>query len=137
MEVLPQAGWLLVFREHLSPYLAGDESDGTVNASYSIGMRVAPGGVIEDVRMHFPADAAGLAPGMKILSVAGRTYSSAELRAAIDKGGEIALTFANGDTVRSTVIVYSGGQKYPFLRRASGPDFIAEIARPLPLGVRQ
>jgi predicted metalloprotease with PDZ domain len=137
MEVLPQAGWLLAFRENVSPYLAGDESDGTVNATYSIGLKVAPGGVIEDVRMHFPADAAGLAPGMKILSIEGRTYSSAELRTAIDEGGKIAVTFANGDAVRSAVIVCSGGQKYPFLRRASGPDLIAEIARPLPLGVRK
>jgi predicted metalloprotease with PDZ domain len=137
MEVLPQAGWLLAFREHVSPYLAGDESDGTVDANYSIGMKVAPGGVIEDVRVHFPADAAGLAPGMRILSVEGRTYSSAELRAAIDKGGEIAVIFANGDAVRSAVIGYSGGQKYPFLRRANGPDLIAEIARPLPLEARK
>lgn len=137
LEVLPQAGWSLAYREHLSPYLAGDESDGSVNASYSIGMRLTPAGDVQDVLMHSPADAAGLAPGMKILSVDGRTYSGAQLRSAIDKGGEIAVSFANGDVVRSAVIVYSGGQKYPFLRRASGPDLLAGIARPLPLRARQ
>ncbi|PSO09680.1 MULTISPECIES: M61 family metallopeptidase [unclassified Sphingobium] len=131
-EQLPsRLGYKLVYTGYPSDFSAISEEDGSVDATYSIGVLVSPDGTIRDLRFNTPADMAGLAPGMKIISVGGLQFRGDSLRSAIDKGGTLALIVANDGNLRPIQILYSGGQRYPTLERGSGPDLIKEMIRPI------
>jgi predicted metalloprotease with PDZ domain len=48
---------------------------GSLNAMYSIGLELGDHGMIADVRWGSAADAAGLAPGMLVVDVGGKSFS--------------------------------------------------------------
>lgn len=134
-DAMVRAGWSLTYTAEANPFAKANETGGAVNAFYSIGLSVGGDGEIGDVRHNSEAFAAGLAPGMRIVSVDGAKYGGARLRQAVDAKATINLIVANGDAIRPVLLDYRDGQKYPMLvRRADAPDLLDAIAKPLPIG---
>ncbi|MGE5243057.1 MAG: M61 family peptidase [Betaproteobacteria bacterium] len=102
---------------------------------YSIGLDLRPDGTVLDVIYNGPAFKAGLAPGMKVMGVDGRTYTHERLEDAIkdspNRKGPIELLATNDDYYRTCRIDYHGGERYPHLERDNGrPDYLDELAKP-------
>jgi predicted metalloprotease with PDZ domain len=113
---------------------------GGVNAWYSIGLRVAADGVIEDVLWNGPADKSRLHPGQKIIGVNGQVFSADSLKAAIkdaksDAKGKMEPIhlIVQSDTFLSTAeIDYHDGERYPALERLAGTqDYLDDTTKPL------
>ncbi|MGH8232736.1 MAG: M61 family metallopeptidase [Rhodanobacteraceae bacterium] len=131
---IKRGGWKLVYTDKPSEW-------GTVNAklaghavdlAYSIGFSVTSEGGVYDVQWNGPAFMAGLVPGMKIIAVNGRNYSSDAIKNAIEAASgsktPIALLVKHAGEFSTLKIDYYGGLKYPHLVREKGtPDLIGEI----------
>jgi len=111
-----------------------------MDTSFSLGMRIntegSENGVLVDVIPGTPAAEAGLAPGMKISSVNGSTFSAPVLTDAIrgSQGGRKAITLVvqNSGFTRTYEVQYHGGERYPHLERdTSQPDLLSDTLRPL------
>jgi predicted metalloprotease with PDZ domain len=137
-------GWRLVYTDQPNRYQKALENVGEgelegkgVDETFSVGMFLDNVGKVEDVSWDGPAFEAGLAPGMKLISVDGHPYSTQVLRAAIvhaHKSGEPLRIRAQNDGVTEPYTVrYDGGLRYPHLVRASGKtDYLEEILAPKP-----
>ena len=106
-----------------------------VDEGASIGVKLDAKGVIEDVIPGMPAARAGLGPGMKIVAVNGREYSTDRLRDAINAsagaGGHLGLLAENDGTLATYHLNYHGGARYPHLERdPARPDLLAAILKP-------
>ena len=104
---------------------------------FSVGLFLGNNGDVADVLWGGPAFKAGLAPGMKLISVDGRLYSTQVLRAEIiqaQKSGQPLRIQAQDDgTVGLYTVHYEGGLKYPHLVRIPGTtDYLDEILAPKP-----
>jgi predicted metalloprotease with PDZ domain len=111
-----------------------------MEASFSLGLRIstegAENGVLVDVIPGSPGAAAGLAPGMKLVSVNGATFSSQVLADAIHaaQGSRKAITVVaqNSGFTHTYEIQYHGGDRYPHLERdPSQPDLLSDTLRAL------
>ena len=104
---------------------------------YSIGLRLSSDGRIGDVIEGSPASKAGIGPGMKIVAVNGKAYSTEMLRETIKattdpKQRRIDLLIDNEGHVENHQLTYGEGEKYPALERdASKPDMLSKIIAPL------
>ena len=129
---LQQSGYQLIFNSESNEYGRANESRRHgLDAWYSLGFR-AGSDSLTDVLFHSPAYQAGLGPGMKILAVNGRTYSDDLLQAALDDKKPVELIVENTGFVKTVTLAYSGGRKYPHLKRIDGvPDLLKEILKPL------
>jgi predicted metalloprotease with PDZ domain len=108
----------------------------TVDAWYSIGVRVDAKGIIQDVRRNGPADKARIAPEDKIIAVNGQIFSGDRLRAAIrnakGKPEPIHLIVQSDSFVSTMDIDYHEGERYPVLERVEGmPAYLDDITKPL------
>jgi predicted metalloprotease with PDZ domain len=79
-----------------------------------------------------PAFNAGLAPGMKVIAVGGREYSSQRLKDAVAAAAKdkapIMLLVKQFDRIETMSIAYHGGLQYPVLERITGkPDRLADL----------
>ncbi|HEX4267082.1 MAG TPA: hypothetical protein VHY36_04290 [Steroidobacteraceae bacterium] len=136
------SGWRLVYTDTPSRYqnalenVSEGELEGKgVNEMPTVGMFLESAGKVEDVLWDSPAFKAGLAPGMKLLSVNGQPYSTQALRAAIvhaQKSGQPLRIQAQDDgTVDVYTVHYDGGLKYPHLIRTTGTtDYLEQILAP-------
>ena len=130
-------GYRLVYQDTPSPWveMAMSENPG-YNSFYSLGMVTSGTGTLADV-LHFGlADKAGFAPGMKIIAVNGRAFSTPVLRAAIRdaKGSSTPIEFIVENTGFYQVlkIDYHDGEKFPVLERVAGtPDRLDDILKPM------
>ncbi|MGC2637054.1 MAG: M61 family peptidase [Acidobacteriaceae bacterium] len=139
------SGWQLVYSDQPSRYESAVENVGEeelsrkgVNLMFSVGLFLDSQGTVEDVRWNGPAFKAGLAPGMTLIAIDGRSYSTELLRTAIaqaQKSGTPLQITAKGDGVTAAYsIEYDGGLKYPHLVRAPGTtDYLQQILAPKPL----
>lgn len=103
---------------------------------YSIGLRIGNDGHIYDVLWNGPADKAQLAPGEKIIAVAGQIFSNDALREAIRRAKgttePIRLIVQADKYVRNAEINYHDGERYPALVRVDGTqDNLDDITKPL------
>lgn len=103
---------------------------------YSVGFSVDDDGEVGDVLWNGPAFKAGLTPGMRIIAVDGKTFSSGALDDAIkDATGSsspIRLLVKNVEQVETLDVDYHGGLQYPRLERIeSTRDYIDQIIAPL------
>lgn len=76
---------------------------------------------------------AGLAPGMKVLAVNGRRFSTDGLKSAVaatKSGGKLELMIESGDFFKTHVVEYTAGARYPRLERTTGNDLLSEIVKP-------
>jgi predicted metalloprotease with PDZ domain len=130
-------GWRLMFRdEQTDVERATDAVRGTTSFAFDLGFVVGQDGTLADVLLQTPAAVAGLGPGMRIVAVNGRSYSSALLRDALRLGktstAPLELLMVNSSFYRSYSIDYHGGERHPVLEREpSQPDLLTQILEPL------
>ncbi len=102
-------------------------------AADSLGL-VLQGGEIRAVDPGLPADKAGIAPGMKVIGVNGKKFSTNRLRDAIADSvtrRKVVLLIEDGEEFRTVAVPYADGLRYLELERvASKPDVLAEILKP-------
>jgi len=91
-------------------------------------------GTLMDVNPNLAAFKAGLAPGMKIVSVNGRAWSTDVLHEAIasakDNTTPIELVVENGSFTETYKVNYHGGERYPHLERDNTKrDVLGEVIK--------
>jgi predicted metalloprotease with PDZ domain len=132
---ITNGGWKLVYTDKPNTQIRiGDHARKSVDASFSLGMLLKEDGGVMDVNPNFPAFKAGLAPGMKIVSVNGRAWSTDVLHAAIAASktstAPLELVVENGSFTETYKVDYHGGERYPHLERDSArPDVIGEVIK--------
>lgn len=109
---------------------------------FSVGVFLDNSGKVADVLWGGPAFRAGLAPGMKLVSIDGQPYNTHVLRAEIvhaQKSGEpLRIQAKNDGVVELYTVHYDGGLKYPHLVRTQGKtDYLEEILAPKSRGNRR
>jgi predicted metalloprotease with PDZ domain/uncharacterized membrane protein len=137
---LTAGGWRLVYTS--KPNLvaqAADKANKQSNFVYSIGLLVKEDGHVIDAVPGMAAAQAGVGPGMRLVAVNGRRYSTKLMRdavAATAQGGPLELLVENGDFFQPARLLYKGGERWPHLERdAARPDLLGEILRPLSRGL--
>ena len=138
------SGWRLVYTDEPNHYQNALENVGQgelegkgVDEMFSVGLFLDNDGKVLDVLWDGPAFEAGLAPGMKLISINGHAYSTQVLRAGIvqaQKGRDpLRIQAQNDGIVAQYTVHYDGGLKYPHLVRAQGKtDYLEEILAPKP-----
>jgi len=129
-------GWRLVYNDKPSDVAKALETrTGGANLTYSLGVALGKGGDIADVLWDGPAFKAGLSPGMKIIAVNGKEYSSDAIKDAVaaaakDKSQPVELLVKNFDEYKTLRIDYHDGLKYPHLERIEGKaDRLSELLK--------
>lgn len=130
------AGYRLIYTEEPCPLQKRESTDASsIDLRTSLGVRFDKAGEIVDVVPDSPADAAGLAYGMKALAIDGWVFSAERMRESIKatpRTGRLELTLSFGERVEVRAINYSGGMRWPRMERIEGePDIFEAIARPL------
>lgn len=129
------SGWKLIYDETPSDLArAENRDDKSLNAHYSVGLLAGSDGVVRDTVEGMPAARAGIGPGMKIIAVNGRRFSSGAwhdaIRAAKSGPAPIELIVENTEYFRVVKLDYHDGEKYPHLvRDEARPDLLTEIYR--------
>jgi predicted metalloprotease with PDZ domain len=132
---LEGSGWKLSYDEIPSDLArAENRDDKSLNAHYTVGLIAGSDGVIKDTVEGMIAAKAGIGPGMKIIAVNGRKFSTDvwhdAIRAAKTAPSPIELIVENTEYFRVVKLDYHGGEKYPHLvRDESKPDLLSEIYR--------
>jgi predicted metalloprotease with PDZ domain len=103
-----------------------------VDVTFSLGLQLQEDGGVGDTIEGSPAARAGIGPGMRLVAVNGRKYSSDVLREALKAGKNSAepleLLVENTDYYKTYKLDYHGGEKYPHLvRDESKPDLLNDI----------
>jgi predicted metalloprotease with PDZ domain len=136
-----RSGRRLVYNDTSSQYLRDVEQWGEnkiTEAGYSIGIRVKDNGELQDVIPGTPAYQAGVAPGMKLIAVNGRRFTSDVLSDALRPTSAapatVTLLVENQDFFTPYSFTYQGGLREPHLERdASKPDLLGAIIAPRPV----
>ncbi|HET7370833.1 MAG TPA: peptidase M61, partial [Gammaproteobacteria bacterium] len=129
--------WDLVYTDEPSDALKAFEGRyHMVSLTYSLGISVNKDGEMRDVLWDSPAFNAGLAPGMVIKGVNGKTFSTDALKDAVieaEKSDEpIKLLVTDFDEYRTISIDYHDGLQYPHLKRIKDkPDYLSQVIAPL------
>ena len=132
---ITNGGWKLVYTDKPNTQIRiADHARKSVDLSHSLGMLLKEDGSVLDTNPNFPAFKAGLAPGMKILSVNGRAWSTDVLHEAIasakNSTAPIALIVENGSFNETYKVDYHGGERYPHLERDNTKlDVIADVIK--------
>jgi predicted metalloprotease with PDZ domain len=127
------SGWKVVYDETPSTMVcSGECTSHFVDVKYSIGLMLRDDGTITDTIEGMPAALAGIGPGMKLIGVNGRRYSSEILRDAIKAGKKtsdpLELLVENTDYYKTYKVDYHEGERYPHLvRDEAKPDLLTEI----------
>jgi predicted metalloprotease with PDZ domain len=136
LDGLTRAGWKLAYQDKPGNLLEARESeDKIVDLTSSLGLLLKDDGTVADVVPGKAADKAGIGPGMKLLAVNGRRWTTERLRHAVaaTRGGkeQLRLLLENEDYFYTFALDYSDGERYPHLERLEGkPDLIADVFRP-------
>lgn len=133
-DALARSGWRLVFKDEPNALAKANakDSDGAVDAVYSLGLALAKDGRVTDVRWDGPAFDAGVGSGMQVVAVDDIEFSKDALEDAIRsaKGGTapIRLLVKEFNRYRSIDVKYHGGLRFPHLERIAGtPDYLTPI----------
>jgi len=139
------SGWRLVYTDKPSGYQNALENVGMgelegkgINAIFTIGVFLKNDGKVVDVLWEGPAFKAGLAPGMKLISINDRAFSASVLREEIIHAQKnkkpLQLRMENDGVSTLHAIHYDSGLKYPNLIRAPGKtDYLQQILAPKPV----
>ena len=128
-------GWKLVYTDKPNTQVrVGDHARKSIDLLYSIGAMLKEDGSVMDVNPNLEAARAGLAPGMKIIGVNGRAWSTVVLHEAITAAKTnttpIELVVENGSFTGLYKLNYHGGERYPHLERdPTKPDVIGEVIK--------
>ena len=130
------SGWHVVYDENQSEMAKAREAqDKDIDAQYSVGLLLQDTGVIIDTIHGMVAAQVGIGPGMKVIAVNGRKFSSEiwrdALKATKNATGPLELLVENTDYIKSYGLNYHDGEKYPHLiRDNSKPDLLTDIIKP-------
>ena len=133
---IQRGGWTLSYDDTPNGFLAAREKvDGAADLSLSLGLWVKADGTVTDVVHGSPAFAAGVAPAMRLLAVAGHKWSSDAARASLvqaeKSSGPIQLVVESADLVRVLQVDYHAGLRYPHLvRDPLKADLLSQILAP-------
>jgi predicted metalloprotease with PDZ domain len=102
--------------------------------AYSLGLVMRDDGTIVDTVENMIAAKAGIGPGMKVIGVNGRRFSSDLLRDALKSAKSnntpIELLVENDEYYNTFKVDYHGGERYSHLvREESKPDLLSEILK--------
>ncbi|PXV55439.1 Predicted metalloprotease, contains C-terminal PDZ domain [Dyella jiangningensis] len=140
------SGWQLAYTDQPSRYQHAIENVGQgelevkgINAMFSLGLFLKDDGDVIDVLWNGPAFKAGMAPGMKLVSINDRAFSASVLHDEMARAQQsrqlLQLRVKNDGVSELHVVHYVDGPKYPNLVRAPGkPDVLREILAPRPGG---
>jgi predicted metalloprotease with PDZ domain len=110
-----------------------DKREKQTDESYSIGLIVKEDGTVIDVLAGTPADAAKLAPGMKIVAVNSRNYNPERLEEAIKASVHadgVDLLLNSSDYFEILHLAHAGGLRFPHLEGdPAKPDLLSEILK--------
>jgi predicted metalloprotease with PDZ domain len=130
-------GWKVEYTDQDSR--GGDDGGGgprgpSLNATYSIGLRIGGDGHVQESIWDGPAFQAGVVPGMEIVAVNGRRFTpeifNTALRATKTSNEPLQLLVVNDDYYRTVTIDYHAGPRYPHLVRIEGkPDLLSDIIK--------
>jgi predicted metalloprotease with PDZ domain len=103
--------------------------------AYSLGLIVGKEGALVDVVPNSPAYQGGIGPGMKLVAVNGRRWTSQVLHDAISKAQQdhhpIELIVETAEFFKTYSIPYFEGEKNPHLERVeSQADILDDILKP-------
>lgn len=132
-----RGGYKLTYSDKPGPYEKAALAEyHSIDAWYSLGLRLKPDGTFTDVRVFSLADKAKLFPGEKIIAVNGRIYSPDVLKSAIRDSKKstapIHFIVQSDSNVHDVDIDYHDGERYPVLERVDGtPDRLADILKPM------
>ncbi len=131
-------GYKLVYKDMMNSWsaMASGAKEGRLDTWYSLGLHISGSGGVIEAEMNGIGYKAGFGPGMKIIAVNGRAFSTPVLRSAIQdaKGSQTPLEFIVENTgfYRVLKVDYHEGERFPALERVSGsPDRLDEILKPL------
>lgn len=136
---IENSGWRLMYDQNRSDLMRIRENDRReIDASYSLGLLLKNDGTIVDTVEGMPAAKAGIGPGMRLMAINGRRFSTENaisaqvlrdaLHAAIGNKDPIELLIENAEYFKTYKIDYHGGEKYPHLiRDESKPDMLTSI----------
>ncbi len=133
LEGIARSGWRLVYDDTPNEALSAREKvEGADNLSLSLGLWVKPDGTVADVVHGSPVFAVGVAPGMRLISIGGRRWSSETARDVLVRAeksaGPIELIVGQADLVRLLRVDYHGGLRNPHLARdAAHADLLSRI----------
>jgi predicted metalloprotease with PDZ domain len=129
------SGWKVVYDETPSEMERGAEGAfHFVDVGFSLGLELNANGTITDTIEGMPAAKAGIGPGMKLVAVNGRKFSTEVLHDAVKAGKNssepLELLVENTDYYKTYKLDYHGGEKYPHLvRDESKPDLLTDILK--------
>jgi predicted metalloprotease with PDZ domain len=129
------SGWKLVYDETPSDMLSSEAGMyHFVPAALALGLDLREDGGVADTIEGELAAKAGIGPGMKVIAVNGRRYSSDVLREAVkaakNTSATIDLLVENDEYYKTYKIDYHEGEKYPHLvRNESKPDLLSDILK--------
>ncbi|MDB5694480.1 MAG: peptidase [Sphingomonas bacterium] len=114
-------GYKLIYTPEPTKYWSLTERPRGTDVSYSLGFVADKDGVATAVIWNSPAFKAGFKTGTTVLAVNGEAFTGDRLKAAIIAARgtttPIALTIRNGQQVRSVLIPYYDGPRYPRLQK--------------------
>ena len=115
-------------------FVSADHARKSVDLSFSLGMLLKEDGTVMDVNPNLVAFKSGLAPGMKIVSVNGRAWSTEVLHEAISSAksstAPIESLVENGSFQETYKLNYHGGERYPHLERDNTkPDVLSDVIK--------
>ena len=134
---IERGGWKLVYNDKPNLFTAAEEKLAKFgDFAYSLGFTAGEDGKLDDVIVGSPAYRSGLGPGMKLVAVNGRKWSTPVLRAALKaaqgNGQPIEMLVENAQFFKIYSVAYRDGEKNPHLERVSEqPDILGEILKPL------
>ena len=129
------SGWKLVYDDTRSALVQAVEGErDSVNATYSIGLRLKSDGLITDTIEGLPAAKAGIGPGMRLVAVNGRKFSKGVLQDALREGkngsAALELLVENTEYYKTYKLDYHEGEKFPHLvRDESKADLLSDIIK--------
>jgi len=138
-QALEASGWRVAFGDTLSEYdRAAEGQSKSVNLGYSLAIGMRADGTISDVIQGGPAAKAGLAPGLKLIGVNGRTYSKDVLIDALKSARKtktpMELLVTWGEKYKAFTVDCTTGPRYPAGQRIPGtPDYLSEVLHVKPV----
>jgi predicted metalloprotease with PDZ domain len=129
-------GYKLVFTDRSNARMRAIEKTRQFHEMlYSLGFLVDEHDKLIDVLPDHPGATAGLAPGMRLVAVFGRHYSTDVLRDALahtrNESRPLEFLVESSDYFKTIAIDWHGGERHPHLERdASRPDVLTQILVP-------